>query len=200
MEDQPAGASAASQAALKGRAAIFRSRTSDSEDEPCAIVKARRVSTTRASKKGWATISVRNMTITCYAGKGRQLLVPVDTGDMNRIIQHLIPRADEEARGNDSDTYNFSNLLKESDGKKIGWRKASVLSPGCGWWVVYFMNKDGKPVTYRSGLLAPRKNLAGEKMDPEDQKAAAEQVLLRARKQWDRLDFSDRARFKDVVS
>ena len=195
LEDQPAGASAASQAALAGRAAIFRNRTSDSEDEPLASVpkKARRVSTRRASSKGWASISVRGMEITCYVGRGRQLLVPVATGDMDRIVQHLLPRAGEE-RASES---NFSKLLEESDEKLICWRKASACSQGCGCWQVNYTDKDGNAATFRSGLTVPRKNLTGGMMKPQEQMDAARQVLVKARKQWNRLDYSGRARFED---
>ena len=198
LEDQPAGASTSSQAALAGRAAIFRDRTPDSEDEAPAIVpkKARRVSTTRASSKGWATISVRGMEITCYAGRGRQLLVPVDTGDVDRIVQHLLPKAGEDARASES---NFITLLEESDVKLIWWRKAPVSSQGCGWWVVNYTDNDGNAGTFRSGLMVPRKNLAGEMMEQQEQMDAASKVLVKARREWNRLDCSDRARFEDEV-
>ena len=198
LEDQLAGASASSQAALAGRAAIFRNRTSDSEDEPSAIVpkKARRVSTTRASRKGWASIPVRGMEITCYAGRGRQLLVPVATCDMDRIVQHLLPRAGEDARASESD---FSKLLEESDGKLICWRKALGYSQGCGCWQVNYTDKDGNTATYRSGLTVPRTNLTGGTLNPQEQMDAACQVLVKARREWNRLDCSDRARFEDEV-
>ena len=199
LEDQPAGASAASQAALAGRAAIFRNRTSDSEDEPLADEPVAKVKRARRAgskgSRGWASISVRDMEITCYAGRGRQLLVPVATGDMDRIVQHLLPRAGEE-RASES---NFSKLLEESDEKLICWRKASACSQGCGCWQVNYTDKDGNAATFRSGLTVPRKNLTGGMMKPQEQMDAARQVLVKARRQWNRLDCSDRARFEDEV-
>ena len=198
LEDQPAGASTPSQAASADRGDFFRERTPDSEDEAPAIgpKKARRVSTTRASSKGWATISVRGMEITCYAGRGRQLLVPVDTGDVDRIVQHLLPKAGEDARASES---NFITLLEESDVKLIWWRKAPVSSQGCGCWVVNYTDKDGNTATFRSGLTVPRENLTGEMMERQEQMDAASKVLVKARREWNRLDCSKRARFEDEV-
>ena len=197
-EGQSADASASSQAALAGRAAIFRNRMPDSEDEPLADEpvanvpkKARRVGSKGC--KGWASISVRDMEITCYAGKGRRLLVPLGTGDLERILNHLLPRAGEER----ADESNFSKLLKESDEKLICWRKASACRQGCGRWEVNYTDKDGNAATFRSGLTVPRKNLTGGMMKPQEQMDAARQVLVKARKQWNRLDYSGRARFED---
>ena len=197
LESQPAGASASSQAALVGRAAIFRNRTSDSEDEAWASSKKGcRVSTTRASSKGWASISVRDMRITCYAGRGRQLLVPVATDDMDRIVEHLLPRAGEAARASE---FDFSKLLEESDEKLICWRKAPARSQGCGGWQVNYTDENGNSAISRSGLKVPRRNLTGGMMKEREQMDAACQVLVKARREWNRLDCSDRARFEDEV-
>ena len=198
LEDQPADASASSQAA--GRAAIFGNRTPDSDDdEPKAIAKkARRASTTRSGSKGWATISVRNMSITCYCGKGRQLLVPLDTGDMNRIIEHLLPRVGEAKQA--SRAVDFGTMmLEESDRKLICWRRFPAGRNGYGCWVVNYKDKDGNTAHFQTGLVVPRRNLAGDVMMPQEQKEAASMVLLKAKRAWNDLDQSDHARFQDEV-
>ena len=61
------------------------------------------------------------------------------------------------------------------------------------------MDKDGNTAIFRSGLTVPRKNLAGGMMETQEQMDAACQVLVKARREWNRLDCSDRARFEDEV-
>ena len=56
----------------------------------------------KRSRKGvkpnasFRAIVVRDITIQCFYGPGPRLLVPVDAGDVERIVEHLRPRAGEQ--------------------------------------------------------------------------------------------------------
>ena len=187
--------SASSQVVKTGRAAIFdRDSPSDTESEAkaAAPMKKPRTSNRRASARGWDTISVRGFGVMCCGGRGRQLLVPIGTGDLDTIVQHLLPRADEARREESC----IADLLEEDDQKCIAWRKSSASSQGtAGFWQVFYTDEEGRSMRFRSGLTVPRKTLAGETMTAQQQMDAARQVLLRAKREWNRLDRSEADRF-----
>ena len=62
-----------------------------------------------------------------------------------------------------------------------------------------YTDKDGNTATFPSGLTVPRENLTGEMMERQEQMDAASKVLVKARREWNRLDCSERARFEDEV-
>ena len=133
---------------------------------------------------GWATVRVRNMSIVCLCRRGRQLLVPVGTEDLD---------------------HNFTDILEEMDENLITWRlarrrsKASSQALGVdrhvGHWHVHYTDKEGKACESSVGLGVPQASLSGLPMALEEKMLVAGQVLARARREWNRLDCSDIRRF-----
>ena len=126
QDEQNSGAAsgqvvASSQAAKKGRAAIFGAAEDDSDDNLSAIVprKQGRKGIRMRAAMGWAPITVRNITFVCTCRRGRQLLVPTGTDDLDRIVQHLLPRNGEEPRLTSDD---FKDILSDDDENRISWR------------------------------------------------------------------------------
>ena len=151
---------------------------------------------------GWATVHVRNMNILCFCRRGRQLLVPVGTDDLDRIVQHLMPRAGENQRPTSG---SFADLLEETDESRITWRiarrrsrassQAAGLDSPIGHWHVHYTDNDGKACETTIGLGVPQVSLTGDPLAQEQMLQAARQVLVRARREWNRLDCSGRDRF-----
>ena len=198
FREQSEGPSASSQGAPPDAGAsnaFLVERSSDSEEETPAKTPAktrvRRVSTKRRAAKPWTNITVRNMKIEAVRGRGRQLLVPVDTDALDLIVQHLHKRQGEDAPAPDSD---FRSLLHKSDEGCIRWR-AQRSSKNCGGWQVCFEGENGKAKRYSNGLGVPRRTLSGELRERKEQMEAAGEVLLKARREWNRLDCSARPRF-----
>lgn len=205
LQDQQDGGAASSQVAKvvrRGRAAIFAAGDDASDEVPRAIVarkQGRKGMRTRAV--GWATVHVRNMDILCFCRRGRQLLVPVSTADLDHIVQDLIPRAGEKQMGTSG---NFIDLLEETDANMITWRlarrrvKASSQASGAdtpvGHWHVHYTDKEGKACDTSAGLGVPQVSLGGLPLAQDEKLQAARQVLVRARREWNRLDCSESAR------
>ena len=123
QDEQNSGAAsgqvvASSQAAKKGRAAIFGAAEDDSDDNLRAIVprKQGRKGIRMRAAMGWAPITVRNITFVCTCRRGRQLLVPTGTDDLDRIVQHLLPRNGEEPRLTSDD---FKDILSDDNENRI---------------------------------------------------------------------------------
>ena len=205
LQDQQDGGAASSQVAKvvrRGRAAIFAAGDDASDEVPRAIVarkQGRKGMRTRAV--GWTTVHVRNMDILCFCRRGRQLLVPVSTADLDHIVQDLIPRAGEKQMGTSG---NFIDLLEETDANMITWRlarrrvKASSQASGAdtpvGHWHVHYTDKEGKACDTSAGLRVPQVSLGGLPLAQDEKLQAARQVLVRARREWNRLDCSESAR------
>ena len=174
----------------------------ESEDEPCAIVPRKQGRKGIRASMGWGTIIVRNIDITCLCRRGRQLLVPVGTDDLDRIVQHLIPRAGENPR---TPPGSFTEPLEELDENRITWRiarkhrKASSQAVGLdspvGHWHVHYTDKDGKVCESSVGLGVPQVSLIGDPLAQDEKLQAARQVLVRARREWNRLDCSGSGRY-----
>ena len=211
QDEQNSGAAsgqvvASSQAAKKGRAAIFGAAEDDSDDNLRAIVprKQGRKGIRMRAAMGWAPITVRNITFVCTCRRGRQLLVPTGTYDLDRIVQHLLPRNGEEPRLTSDD---FKDILSDDDENRISWRisrstrRAASSQGGCvdtpvGHWVVHYTDKDGKDCESCVGLGVPRSSLIGEPLTEEQKMEAARQVLMRARRDWNSLDCSGEDRLQ----
>ena len=151
---------------------------------------------------GWATVHLRNVNNLCCCRRGRQLLVPVGTEDLDHIVQDLAPRAGENPIATPG---NFTDHLDHMDENLITWRlarrrsKASSQALGVdrhvGHWHVHYTDKEGKACESSVGLGVPQASLSGLPMALEEKMLAAGQVLARARREWNRLDCSDIRRF-----
>ena len=151
---------------------------------------------------GWGTINVRAIDIVCLCRRGRLVLVPVGTDDLDRIVQHLMPRAGEHPRTTPG---NFMDLLEEMDEHRITWRlarrrrkassQAGVEDTPVGRWHVQYTDKDGKDCESSVGLGVPQVSLIGDSMAQDEKLQAARQVLVRARREWNRLDCSGSDRY-----
>ena len=140
---------------------------------------------------------MRNIDILCFCRRGRQLLVPAGTEDLDRIVQHLMPRAGENPRATPG---NFTDLLEKTDENLITWRlarrrcKASSQALGVdspvGHWHVHYTDHEGKSCESSVGLGVPQVSLVGLPLAQEEKLQAARQVLVRARREWNRLDCS----------
>ena len=203
LHDKQDGGAASSQVAKKGRAAVFAAGDDDSEDQPRAIVPRKQGRKgMRPVAVGWATVRVRNMSIVCLCRRGRQVLVPVGTEDLDHIVQELVPRAGENPIATPG---NFTDLLDHMDENLITWRlarrrsKASSQALGVdrhvGHWHVHYTDKEGKACETSVGLGVPQASLAGLPLAQEEKLQVARQVLVRARREWTRLDCSDIRRF-----
>ena len=184
--DPSRAAAAQSQKGKAGRAAIIQRDSSDEDDD----VKPKKIARTKRSCRktvGWTTVSVRGMIIECFRGRGRQLLVPIDGGHLDMIVQHLLPRAGEPPR---LPRLNCATLLNDQDVGYIGWRATKASSQLLGFWQIKYINKQGACVRSRSELHVPRASLCGRPLTVQEQTEAANMVLRRARVEWNRLDCS----------
>ena len=201
LQDKPDGGAASSQGMKRGRAAIF-GVDDEPEDPPNAIVQRKRRLRAKVAT-GFATVKVRNIEILCYCRRGRQLLVPVGTDDLDRIVQHLIARAGEGPRPTPG---GFADLLERTDENYITWRiarrprTASSQAVGSaspvGHWTVHYTDKDGKACETTIGLGVPKVSLTGDHLALQEQMQAARLLLVRARREWNRLDCSSSSRFQ----
>ena len=194
LQDVQPAASASSQGApaLAGRLSIVRKDSSDDEGMMPTKRRKKKAGRGRASISGFVELTVRDIEITCNV-RGRRVLVPIDTGDLGRIVSHLKPRAGEVATDSAS---GFGKLLGPGDAKRIAWR-SSALSQGPGCWQIVYEDKGGSAIACRSGMQVPHMTLAGEPMNLTEQRKAAADVLKKARRTWNRLDCSDRDRSSD---
>jgi hypothetical protein len=137
------------------------------------------------------------MTIQCFYGPGPRLLVPVDTGDVERIVEHLRPRAGEQ---HDTD-FTFGRMLSDMDAGHIVWKSPPASSHGptstAGSWQIIYESGAGQKKRSSSGLQVPANDVAGERLTPEALRDAAKRVLLQARRLWNVLDVSERPRLLD---
>ena len=122
------------------------------------------------------------------------MLVPVDDGSLAKIVEHLLPRKGEEPRLDDS---HLKDLLDDDDAGRIWWRSDPASSQGIGYWLIQYTDSSGALVRCRGGLTVPHMTLAGKPLSLAEKLAAARQVLIKARREWNRLDCSDKERFAD---
>jgi hypothetical protein len=140
------------------------------------------------------SIDVRNLSIKCFYGPGPRLLVPVDTGDVERIVEHLRPRAGEQSETDAS----IAGLLTEMDAGHIAWRSSPASSHGpsstAGCWQITYESRGGQKKRSVSGLQVHSKDVAGDRLSAEALRDAANRVLMQARQLWNVLDVSARPR------
>ena len=154
----------------------------------------------KRSRKGvkpnasFRSIVVREMTIQCFCGPGPRLLVPVDTGDVERIVEHLRPRSGEQ---HDIDS-TFGRMLSDMDAGHIVWKSSAASSHRrtgtAGSWQIIHHNGAGQTKRTSSGLQVPATCLAGERLTADGLLDAANKDLLKARRLWNQFDCSHRPR------
>ena len=88
------------------------------------------------------------------------------------------------------------SLLTEEDKGRICWRSRTTTTEAA--WAICFTNKHGVEKYARAGLSVPSTSLTGEEIDEDAFLENARQVLIKARKEWDRADHSGADRFADL--
>ena len=122
------------------------------------------------------------------------MLIPVDDGSLAKIVEHLLPRKGEEPRLDES---HLKDLLEEDDAGRIWWRSDPASSQGIGFWLIQYTDANGAIIRCRGGLTVPHLDLSGKPLSLTDKLGAARLVLAKARREWNRLDCSDKDRFAD---
>jgi hypothetical protein len=195
--EEPEDGPASSQGGPQGRAAIF---DGDSESDEAPVERrGKRSRGGVTAKASFRSIVVRELTIKCSCGPGPRLLIPVDTGDLERIVQHLHSRAGEQP---ESDCV-FLRMLSDVEIKIIVWKNqpASSQEPTStvGSWQIIYHTDAGQTKRTSAGLQVPAVDLAGERLNAVGVRDAAKQVLVKARRLWNQVDRSDRPRLPDEV-
>ena len=84
-------------------------------------------------------------------------------------------------------------MLTEKDRTRIFWRSRTATAEAA--WTICFTNKHGVQNLARSGLSVPSTALIGEPIMEDAFLDNAAKVLIKARKEWNRSEFSDGDRF-----
>ena len=184
-----------------GRAKLIQRHDSDEEN---IVRRPRQKSSKNRDAKAWVTVTVRGMSIECYSGRGRQLLVPIAGESLDLIVQHLSTRAGEELNQRcaiaSPDKTAFSAMLTHEDVGKIAWRpNLKASSRSLGFWQIIYRNMRGRERRGCSGLSVPSANLAGTPWSTQEQLDAASMVLKKARAQWNLSDCSTAERLPEEI-
>ena len=138
------------------------------------------------------TLEIRGFVLTFTVLSGPKILVPLENSAIQKIVDDLLPRKGEAKASSQVDDGVKGNLTEEDSGR-IQWRCPSRGAPG--FWTIRYLDANGERLSTCAGLRVPLLSLAGERLTSEEYVRAALQVLRRARREWDRLDQSDAARY-----
>ena len=206
VTDVPATGAASSQALVAtgsaepaGRKKRGRSKILDSDDEQelggnmQAMVPRRqsRAKRPRMRRGQFVTADIRGMQLQFTVLQGPRVLVQMDEVVIHRIVTDLLPRRDELREASSQD------MMKEDlvplDKGRVKWSAGRY--GGDGSWVVWYQDSCGSRRRFTSGLSIPRLSLAGDPLTAEEQHAAGRQKLIKARREWNRLDASELQRY-----
>ena len=123
--------------------------------------------------------------------QGPKVLVPVDDDSIAKVVQDLLPRRDEARVASSQDV--LKGELRELDKGRILW--STGRGGGLGCWIVVYEDVHGKRRRHTAGLRIPQYSLAGEELTIEEQLEAGRQTLIKARRDWNRLDASEDERY-----
>ena len=83
--------------------------------------------------------------------------------------------------------------MSSQDKARLTWRRPTLKRPGA--WSVRFENSQGELQTWSKGLQVPSMHLDGSLLNEDEQVRAAQQVMKKAKREWNRLDCSEEERF-----
>ena len=148
-----------------------------------------------AAPAAWATVFLRGKELTLRKRpRGRGILLPLDGPDLPMVLAWLVedlgkcaPEEPRPAKRRRADR-DAVDLLPEDKGKVV-W-----LTAQSSWQVVYTRD-DGSTSRMTKHLAVPENDPAGRRLDPVVRADFRRTLLLTARRRWNELDRSERARF-----
>lgn len=174
-----------------GKAAILSGSEDECDDEEStdAPSRHRKVPKRRRPRLGeLVTRQVRGFELTYTLGRGPKVLVPTDGPFIERIVKDLQPRSGEAPPASLVSSKNIARDSASSQDKgRVFWRD--------GGFQIRFQDADGKTRQSRAGLAMPRRSLTNEELTAEEVRETRDKLLLKARREWDRLDHSGSRRF-----
>ena len=205
-----AGCGASPQGKKRGRQAVMSDNDSDEEGAPGCEPKqdSKHMKRFKAAPRKpmtprgeFVNAKIRGMSFCFTVMAGPRVCVPIEGPWLENMIQDLLSRRDEKNKYNRSaDVSNKGgpkSLLTEKDKGRIAWKSQTTTTAAA--WAIRFINKHGVEKCLRAGLSVPSTSLTGEKIDEDAFLENARQVLIKARKEWDRADHSGADRFGDEV-
>ena len=154
----------------------------------------------RTPRGEFVNAKIRGMSFCFTVMAGPRVCVPIEGPWLENMIQDLLSRRDEKNKyktADVSDTGGPKSLLTEKDKGRIAWKSSTTTTAAA--WAIRFINKHGVEKWARAGLSVPSTSLTGEKIDEDAFLENARQVLIKARKEWDRADHNGADRFSEVV-
>lgn len=199
-----AGCGASPQGKKRGRQAVMSDNDSDEKNEQDSghMKRTKAAPRKRIPPRGeFVNAKIRGMSFCFTVMAGPRVCVPIEGPWVENMIQDLLSRRDETSKYNKrADVSNKGcpkSLLTEKDKGRISWKTRTATTAAA--WAIRFINKHGVEKWARAGLSVPSTSLTGETIDEDAFLENARQVLIKARKEWDRADHSGADRFGDVV-
>lgn len=198
-----AGCGASPQGKKRGRQAVMSDNDSDEENEQDSghMKRTKAAPRKRMTPRGeFVNAKIRGMSFCFTVMAGPRVCVPIEGPWLENMIQDLLSRRDEKSKYKCeavSQVRGPKSLLTEKDKGRIAWKSQTTTTAAA--WAIRFINKHGVEKWARAGLSVPSTSLTGEKIDEDAFLENARQVLIKARKEWDRADHSGADRFGDEV-
>ena len=184
----------------RGRQAVMSDSDSDNEKEQDSgrMKRTKKAVRKRTTPRGeFINAKIRGMEFCFTVTSGPRVCVPIEGPWLENMVQDLLSRRHEESRSGEivRQKNGPKSLLTEKDKGRIAWGCQTKTTAAA--WVICFTNKDGVEKRARSGLAVPSMSLTGEQIPEEKFLDNARKVLIKARKEWDRVDHSGADRFGD---
>ena len=173
---------------------------SDEENDECSAPP-KRARRKRGIPRGeFVNAKLRGMSFCFTVVSGPRVCVPIDGPWVENMIQDLMSRRDEEKQHKceaASQGLGPKSLLTEADKGRVCWRSRTSTTEAA--WAICYTDKHGAQRFARGGLSVPSTSLTGEPIREDAFMDNARQVLVRARKEWNRADWSEADRFDDTT-
>ena len=156
-----------------------------------AAAKPRRKVRTRRGE--FVNLNIRGFALTFTVSSGPKIMIPLQGNGIQNIVDNLLPRRGEAKGLVSAAAAEITKHMTEEDKGRVLWRRPSACRAGS--WTVYYEDSAGKRCSSSAGLRVPRQSLAGDMLSADEITGAALQVLLKARRLWNRLDRSEAERY-----
>ena len=178
---------------------------SDSDESPGPPPMGHRRGRSAVRKRGiprgeFVNAKLRGMSFCFTVISGPRVCVPIEGPWVENMVQDLLSRRDEENQHKceaASQARGPKSLLTDADKGRICWRSRTSTTEAA--WAICFTTKQGVEKWARAGLSVPATSLTGEPIMEEEFLNNARQVLVKARREWNRVDFSGADRFVDAT-
>ena len=187
----------------RGRGAVMSDSDSDEEQEEDSghMKRTKAAVRKRTTPRGeFVNAKLRGMSFCFTVISGPRVCVPIDGPWVENMVQDLLSRRDEENQHKceaASQARGPKSLLTDADKGRICWRSRTSTTEAA--WAICFTTKQGVEKWARAGLSVPATSLTGEPIMEEEFLNNARQVLVKARREWNRVDFSGADRFVDAT-